>query len=142
MAAAAPPELEALAQEAERLEAGPADPAAPGAGADPTSPAPERDPARWNEDAGFFVGIALGFVTARTGVTYTEQTKRDGAERLGAVMAKYEDRWPLWATRYKEEFMLGAWCAGVAWKTWELVSADKAKRAAAAAEKKPEPASA
>lgn len=83
------------------------------------------------EDARFFVDAGLTFIGAQLGVAYSNETREEGAKRLAAVLLKYADRLPLWLLKYREEFMLGSWFAGLMFKTWELHRAAQAKASTA-----------
>lgn len=100
---------------------------APGAAAAPPAP-PMFD----KNDARFFIDAGLDFVGSQLDVAYSVDTREKGAERLAAVLEKYADRLPLWLIKYREEFMLGSWFAGLMFKTWKLHAAAQAQERARA----------
>ena len=76
--------------------------------------------------------MGLSFVTAETGVAFSDKRKAEGAQRLAVLIAKYEGKWPIWFLRWKEEFAMAAWIGGAAWGAYKLVRAERAKAPAPA----------
>jgi hypothetical protein len=123
------PALDALAQEAQdsgQYETKP--------GAAPAPPAPKLTAANCMTEAGMLIGMGLQLLSKKFGVTLTQDQRKDGTEKLAEVLAKYDGQLPDWIKKYQEEFMLGMWCAGVAWQCYEIAQQKKAEAMAPAAD--------
>lgn len=103
------------------------------AAAPPRAPAPAqaRDPETYMSEAGMLIGMGLQILAVKLGVTLPAEVKEEGAKKLAAVLAKHNGVMPDWYKRYEEEFALGIWCAGVAWRCYE--ESQKRKAAVTAA---------
>lgn len=104
---------------------------APGIEAD-TPPKVEGDGHMSREAAEGLARLGLDWVAAALTkrypvLNYPEETRSEGARLAAAVIVKY----PVmrFAARWQAEFELGAFVVGVAWKSYQLVVAERAKAA-------------
>lgn len=117
--------LDQLARDAAASEAETAAAAAP----EQPAPAPKLTAANCMTEAGMLIGMGLKIIGQKLGVTFDADVKKDGQEKLAAVLAKYDGKLPDWFVKYQEEFQLGMWCAGVAWKCYEVAQEKKEQAA-------------
>jgi hypothetical protein len=125
------PALAALDPDAAPPGGGPGvtDQGAPGAA---QSPGP--DPAR-ARDAAMVARLGVDFladsiIKQYPMLAYSDEARARCAELAGAVMAKHDLFG--WLARWREEFELGAFVAGIAWQSYRIVQQSKAPPPAAA----------
>jgi hypothetical protein len=68
-------------------------------------------------------------------LAYPEPTRERAAQLTGAVLAKYDVL--SWVARWREEFALGAFLAGLAWESYKIVQAAKGAAAAGVMDQAP-----
>lgn len=90
---------------------------------------PQRNVEDYREQAAFLIDMGLDFVGGNVGIAYSPDTRQRGADKLAPVLAKHGGAMPAWLEPYKEEFALGMWCAGVAWKTYQNIQEAQAREA-------------
>jgi len=116
----------------------------PGAEAvtDQAPPAPGASPvgALSPEDAARLARLGVDWILAAVVkqypvLSYPEETRARAAQLAGAVLAKYDVL--SWLVKWRAEFELGAFLAGVAWESYKVVQRSKQPAPAAEGEVKP-----
>lgn len=95
----------------------------------------------YRQEAQFLIDGALDFIGSNVGIRYDEATRAKGVDRLTPVLQKHQGQAPDWmlpvlavGKKYREEFLFGAWCAGIAWQTIKVL--DEAQKQGNGAEAK------
>ena len=115
------PELEAVAA---KIEAGAADAPPPGAQSAPGAELPDVELGMSREDADVLARLGVDWIAAAVVrqypvLVYPEETRARAARLAGAVLVKYDVM--KWAGRWRAEFELGAFLAGVAWQSYQVI---------------------